>query len=71
MVLPPYAAFSEPLKPQILHADVSLQHSQTFSRSIRFGILMKIVFMVMVIGFPRDQAILLNVADADSLNSGV
>jgi hypothetical protein len=55
----------------MLHAEGSLHESQTFFRSIRFGILMKIAFRVLVIGLSNAQAILLKVADAASLNCGV
>jgi hypothetical protein len=65
-----YAA-SLPLNPQMLHAEGSLHDSQTFSLSISFGSFMKIAFMVLVMGFPSDQAILLKVTDADTVNSGV
>ncbi len=60
-----------PLKLQMLQAEGSLHASQTFFRSMRFGSLMKMALMVLVIGCPSAQAILLNVADADSFSSGV
>ena len=60
-----------PLNPQMLQAEGSLHESQTFVRSIRFGILMKIALRVCVMGLFTAQAILRNVADADSVNSGV
>jgi hypothetical protein len=65
-----YAA-SFPLNPQILHAEGSRHVSQTFSLSIRDGIFSKMAFMVFVIGWFNAHEILLNVAEADSLSSGV
>jgi len=65
-----YAA-SFPLNPQIWQADLSLQLLHTFSLSIIAGNWIKIALIVLVMGWPRDQAILLNVADDDSFNSGV
>jgi hypothetical protein len=55
----------------MLHAEGSLQLAQTFSLSISLGSLMMIAFIVLVMGFPIDQAILRKVADAGLSNSGV
>jgi hypothetical protein len=55
----------------MLQADGSLQLSQTFFRSIRFGSFMKIALRVLVMGLSSAQAILRNVADAASFNCGV
>ena len=57
--------------PQMLHADGSLQHSQTLSLSIIEGSFLKMASIVWVMGFPTVQAILRRVADAAILKAGV